>query len=141
MAHSRDAARRLSALFQNRQVIKRYRAEILGVPEEKQSVRKIDLPLDGKSAVTEFTVTAHSPASDTTTVDIRLITGRRHQLRRHFEMIGHPIMGDPLYGKGNKTSDGLKLTAVSIEFRCPFTVNKVVFTIPEGNEKKHNESI
>ena len=141
VAHSRDAARYLSALFQNRQVIKKYRAEILGAVGEKQSVIRIDVPLDGKPAVTEFAVTAYSPASDTTTVDIRLITGRRHQLRRHFEMIGHPIMGDPLYGKGNKTSNGLKLNAVSIEFRCPFTVNKVVFTIPEGNEKKHNESI
>jgi tRNA pseudouridine32 synthase/23S rRNA pseudouridine746 synthase len=133
VAHARDAARRLSALFQNRRVIKSYRAEVLGVLEGKQSVGRIDLPLDGKSALTEYTVTAHSPANGTTTVDIRLITGRRHQLRRHFDMIGHPIIGDPLYGRGNKNPDGLKLTAVSLEFRCPVTGKKVVFTNNEDN--------
>jgi len=141
VAHSRDAARRLSTLFQNRQVIKRYRAEVLGVPDGKPSSGKIDLPLDGKSALTEFTVTAQSPASGTSTVDIRPITGRHHQLRRHFEMIGHPIMGDPLYGKDNKNSDGLILTAVSLEFRCPFTGKNVVFIIPGDNEAKHDKGV
>jgi tRNA pseudouridine32 synthase/23S rRNA pseudouridine746 synthase len=131
VAHSRDTARRLSTLFQNRQVLKRYRAEVLGVPDGKQSSGKIDLPLDGKSALTEFTVTAQSPANGTSTIDIRLITGRRHQLRRHFEMIGHPIMGDPLYGKGNKNPDGLKLKAVSLEFRCPFKKKNAIFSVRE----------
>jgi tRNA pseudouridine32 synthase/23S rRNA pseudouridine746 synthase len=134
VAHSRNTARQLSILFQNRQIIKRYRAEVLGDPNGKQSVGRIDFPLDGKSALTEFTVTAHSPTDGTSTVDIRLITGRRHQLWRHFEMIGHPIMGDPLYGKGNKNPDGLKLTAISLEFRCPVTGERVIFANPEGSE-------
>lgn len=140
LAHQRDAARYLSALFQNRQVIKRYRAEVLGALDKKQPVNRIDLPLDGKPALTEFAVAAYSPASDTTTVDIRLITGRRHQLRRHFEMIGHPIIGDPLYGKGNKNPDGLKLTAVSIEFRCPLRKENTVFTICEEIGKPRSKT-
>ena len=141
VAHARETTRRLSVLFQNRRVIKRYRAEVLGVLDGKQSVSKIDLPLDGKSALTEYTVAAHSSANGTSTVDIRLITGRRHQLRRHFEMIGHPIMGDPLYGKGNKNPDGLKLSAVSLEFRCPVTGRNEVFTSAEGSEKRCNAEI
>lgn len=130
VAHSRAAARRFSELFRNRRVIKKYRAEVLGLPDGKRSVGRIDLPLDGKPALTEFTVQAYSNTNGTSTVEIKLITGRHHQLRRHFEMIGHPIIGDPLYGKGNKNPDGLRLTAISLEFRCPVTGEKVEFTKP-----------
>jgi tRNA pseudouridine32 synthase/23S rRNA pseudouridine746 synthase len=44
-------------------------------------------------------------------------------------MIGHPVMGDPKYGTGNKNKEGLKLTAVSLKFRCPFTNREVEFRI------------
>jgi tRNA pseudouridine32 synthase/23S rRNA pseudouridine746 synthase len=34
-------------------------------------------------------------------------------------MIGHPVMGDPRYGSGNKNRSGLALTAVGLAFECP----------------------
>jgi tRNA pseudouridine32 synthase/23S rRNA pseudouridine746 synthase len=129
VAHNKDAARRLSALFQNRKVIKKYQAEVLGILEENRLPEQIDWPLDGKPALTEYRVVAFSPDRTTTLVDIDLITGRRHQLRRHFELIGHPIVGDPLYGMGNKNPNGLKLAAVSLEFCCPFTKENVKFSV------------
>jgi tRNA pseudouridine32 synthase/23S rRNA pseudouridine746 synthase len=133
VAHSRDAARRFSALFRNRGVIKKYRAEILGTLAEHRSSGQIDWPLDGKPALTEYSVVKYSPDRTTTSVDIKLITGRRHQLRRHFDLIGHPIIGDPLYGMGNKNPNGLKLTAVSLEFYCPFSGRETKFSI----QKEH----
>ena len=129
VAHNRDAARRLSALFQNRKVIKKYQAEVLGILKENGLPDQIDWPLDGKPALTEYRVVAYSHDRTTTVVDINLITGRRHQLRRHFELIGHPIIGDPLYGRGNKNPNGLKLAAVSLEFCCPFTGKESIFSI------------
>jgi tRNA pseudouridine32 synthase/23S rRNA pseudouridine746 synthase len=54
-------------------------------------------------------------------------SGRKHQIRRHFDMIGHPVMGDPRYGKGNKNAEGLQLLATSLKFKCPFTHEKRVF--------------
>ena len=131
VAHSRAAARYLSALFGHRQVIKTYRAEVLGALDEYTAGGRIDFPLDGKPAITEFSVTAYSPADDTTALTVRPVTGRRHQLRRHFDMIGHPIIGDPLYGAGNKNPAGLKLTAVSLEFRYPGTKKNSVFAMRE----------
>ena len=120
LAHSREAAAGLSELFRHNRIIKKYRAEVLGNPGAGQKQGTIELPLDGKPAVTEFEVESYDPASNTATVNVIIKTGRLHQIRRHFEMTGFPVMGDPKYGKGNKNRDGLKLSAVSLGFRCPF---------------------
>ena len=79
---------------------------------------RIDLPLDGRAATT-----------DTSLVDVVMRTGRRHQLRRHFAMVGFPVMGDPRYGENNKNTDGLKLTAGGLEFTCPFSGRSMVFQL------------
>jgi len=47
-------------------------------------------------------------------------------------MIGHPVLGDPKYGKGNKNKDGLKLLAYALEFRDPFDRQKKTFQVPLG---------
>jgi tRNA pseudouridine32 synthase/23S rRNA pseudouridine746 synthase len=44
-------------------------------------------------------------------------------------MIGHPVMGDPKYGHGNKNADGMQLQAVSLAFRCPFTRRPLTFSV------------
>ena len=58
---------------------------------------------------------------------IVIATGRKHQIRRHFDMIGHPVMGDPRYWQNNKNSTGLQLIATGLEFQCPFEQFKLVF--------------
>jgi len=130
IAHDRFAAAALSALFQKNLITKRYRAEVVGDLGEKDPRGTIKLPLDGKSAMTEYQVLSYDPGRNTTAVDIVIRTGRLHQIRRHFEMIGHPVMGDPKYGKGNKNSEGMKLIAVSLRFKCPFTGKEVEFSLP-----------
>jgi len=106
-----DAAvhRALSARFARRQVEKRYVAEVEGVVD--RDAGRIDLPLRkdlqrryrhrvdpdrGKPAVTEYRVLARTAFSSR--VELRPITGRSHQIRVHLAAIGHPIVGDPLYG-------------------------------------------
>jgi tRNA pseudouridine32 synthase/23S rRNA pseudouridine746 synthase len=46
-------------------------------------------------------------------------------------MIGFPVIGDPKYGSGNKNTEGMKLSAVSLKFRCPFLNKEVEYRIPE----------
>jgi tRNA pseudouridine32 synthase/23S rRNA pseudouridine746 synthase len=58
-------------------------------------------------------------------------TGRYHQIRRHFNMISHPVIGDPKYDRGNKNIEGMKLSAVSINFSCPFINREVEFRMPD----------
>jgi tRNA pseudouridine32 synthase/23S rRNA pseudouridine746 synthase len=132
LAHDKTAAGRLSRLFQKQQIIKRYTARVLGNLAETHSGDKIDLELDGKSALTEVAVDHYDQKTHTSKVYIVIRTGRKHQVRRHFEMIGHPVMGDPRYGKGNKNKEGMQLAATALEFQCPFDKKKLVFEYASG---------
>jgi tRNA pseudouridine32 synthase / 23S rRNA pseudouridine746 synthase len=128
LAHSRKSAAWLSELFRKNLIEKKYRIEVLGNLAEKETKGVIELPLDGKTAVTEFKVESYNSEQNISTVDVTIRTGRMHQIRRHFEMIGFPVMGDPKYGKGNKNKEGMKLAAYSIGFRCPISREDVIFT-------------
>ncbi|MBA4369329.1 MAG: RNA pseudouridine synthase [Desulfobacterium sp.] len=127
IAHTSDAAKRMSTLFQNREVVKRYRAIVLGNLGFPDKVEKIEIPLDGKESITEYQIEGYDSVSNTSIVTIWIKTGRKHQIRRHFDIIGYPVMGDPKYGKGNKNDQGLQLRAISLAFRCPFQHKEMCF--------------
>ena len=130
IAHSSDAAARLSALFQKDLIIKKYRVEVLGNMAAIKVHGTIEFLLDNKKAVTEFTAESYDPETQTSVVSVIIRTGRGHQIRRHLDMAGFPVMGDPRYGKGNKNTEGMKLSAVSLRFRCPFQNKEVEFISP-----------
>jgi tRNA pseudouridine32 synthase/23S rRNA pseudouridine746 synthase len=119
VAHDGRAAARLSALFRKQRISKDYRVRVRG--KIAQARGEIDQSLDGKPALTRYTVEAYDPVSDVTTLEVNIATGRRHQIRRHFAAIGHGVLGDPRYGTGNKNRDGLQLEAMGLRFRCPFS--------------------
>ncbi len=132
----------LKNLFQTRDVQKTYLALVWGKMPEKSGV--IDKPIgikDGtikrtvhvknarmvREAVTEYKVKEYIKISKIgddnwlTLVEVMPKTGRTHQIRVHMAAIGHPIVGDSLYG-GKKSDLGLKrqfLHAESIEFAKP----------------------
>jgi tRNA pseudouridine32 synthase/23S rRNA pseudouridine746 synthase len=141
VAHDKGAAGKLSRLFQNRSIVKHYRAQVLGNLAEKKPEDTIRMPLDGKPAETGYTAGDYDPASNTTVVDVIIRTGRRHQIRRHFEMIGFPVMGDPRYGEGNKNNRGMKLAATALEFECPFSGKYRVYKINSLRSGPHNHPL
>lgn len=112
LAHSKAVAADLSRQFQTRQTVKRYKAIIHGQLDEKQT---IDLVLDGKDAVTHVTPVDHD--GDRTLTNVIIETGRKHQIRKHLSMVGHPVVGDRQYGSDDRT--GIRLAATSLEFVCP----------------------
>ncbi len=128
-AHDRTAASKLSQLFQKHRIRKIYQAELLGDLTRIGLNGSIDFPLEGKSAKTEYRFLSYKPEINTSMVEAAAQTGRYHQIRRHFNMIGFPIMGDTQYGKGNKNTSGLRLSAVAIRFECPFTGREVEFRL------------
>jgi tRNA pseudouridine32 synthase/23S rRNA pseudouridine746 synthase len=75
---------------------------------------------------------SYDSATDISVVDVVMQTGRKHQIRRHFALAGFPVMGDPAYGRNNRNSAGLKLTACGLEFNCPFTGQALKFELPAG---------
>lgn len=110
--------RQLSRAFAERQIAKRYEALVHGrltqAPMAADAIwSEIDLPLipdwpqrprskvdhaTGKPSRTRWRALQHDAASNTTRVSLEPVTGRTHQLRVHLQAIGHPIVGDALYG-------------------------------------------
>ncbi|MFA7347393.1 MAG: RNA pseudouridine synthase [Desulfurivibrionaceae bacterium] len=123
LAHTKTAAAKLSKLLQDNGIDKQYRVTGLGRLSPEEGV--IELPLDNKPALTRYILTAYDPASDTSVAEVTLKTGRLHQIRRHFALLGHPVLGDPRYGQGNKNSTGMELVAHRLVFRCPITRKEV----------------
>jgi 23S rRNA pseudouridine1911/1915/1917 synthase len=106
-AKTMEMHQKLVSLFQSRQIEKLYLAVCLGNPGNIT----IDAPLKrhpihrkemvtclegGKNAVSECTVIAQ--AGELSLVQVKIITGRTHQIRAHFKHINCPIIGDPVYG-------------------------------------------
>jgi tRNA pseudouridine32 synthase/23S rRNA pseudouridine746 synthase len=132
IAHEKKAAYRLSKLFKERRVKKYYQAEVLGNLFKLGTEGVIDDQLFGKSALTRYKVVRYSPDTDTSIVILTPETGRLHQIRRHLDQVGYPIMGDPRYGTGNKNTDGMKLCAVRLTFMCPFRNKKLDLRLEEN---------
>lgn len=132
VGHTKEAAAKLSALFQHNMVKKIYRVGVLGDIRQHANRGRIEHPLDSKDAVTDYEFVSYDPASNSSDLHVRIYTGRLHQIRRHFDMIGFPVIGDPKYGKGNKNKEGMRLVASCLEFRCPFTKKEVLFRSPSA---------
>lgn len=118
-AHSKSMASQLSALFRERKIHKTYRATVHGDLSDAKSPRRIDAPLDDKEAVTFVSFLERRNAGSASAVDVRIETGRKHQIRRHLADLGHPIIGDRLYGSGSEDGIDLQLRAIRLEFICP----------------------
>jgi tRNA pseudouridine32 synthase / 23S rRNA pseudouridine746 synthase len=123
VAHTSQAAGKLSKLFLCRAIIKRYHTEAFGLVKPDQGT--IETPLDKKPALTRYTVLSYDPDANISTLLVEIETGRLHQIRRHLASIGHPVMGDPRYGNGNKDGKPMRLIACALEFQCPFTGHEV----------------
>lgn len=120
---------RLDALGVNAQLSKHYLAVVSGqLPE----TGRIDAPLAkaadgihrevnpaGQSAITDYQVVAQGEKA--ALVRVHLLTGRTHQIRAHFSHIGHPVVGDALYGGQLGQFQTQLLQASELEFRDPFT--------------------
>jgi tRNA pseudouridine32 synthase/23S rRNA pseudouridine746 synthase len=130
-ARGTEMQRRLSLMFQERQVEKRYVAMVAGKLEPEtgevslpiaadwpnRPLRKIDAET-GKPSLTQYrTVNIDGAASR---VELEPVTGRTHQLRVHMAAIGHPILGDALYGNASSASR-LLLHATTLGLSHPLT--------------------
>ena len=136
VARCLDSLRRCSALFAARRVNKLYEAEVEGQLHGRGRIDSRLARLDrdpprygdhpqGRPSTTLWRVRARQ--EDSTKLWLRPLTGRSHQLRAHLAGIGHPILGDPIYGEGSMPP--LRLHARALGFQHPFTGRRLrVFT-------------
>lgn len=98
------------------------------IPGEKM---RMQVDSDGKSAETIYEVLKSWDGYSLVRCNIR--TGRTHQIRVHMAWLGHPLLGDVLYGDGkNLLFDGLALHAWKAEFTQPFSKEKIrIQVLPE----------
>ena len=112
-----EAARALGAAFESGQIRKRYLALVRGWPAESGEIdqplaRDPELPSAGQPRLPALTryrrLACHEwpfpdgrhATSRYALVEVEPLTGRRHQIRRHFKHIAHPLVGDSTHGKG-----------------------------------------
>jgi 23S rRNA pseudouridine1911/1915/1917 synthase len=125
----------LKSLFKERKIKKTYEALVFGVPKKEHDIidapigiksgtlkRSIHVPKMAKEAVTEYRVIKKYRIGESeqtfALLEVKPQTGRTHQIRVHLASMGHPIVGDRLYGKKNQPpfATRLMLHALSIEF-------------------------
>lgn len=124
----------LSAQIKNREVKKIYYALVRGiVPENEATInmpigrsnkdrKKMAVVKDGKEAITHFKVLERFK-NKYTLLEVKIDTGRTHQIRVHLSQIGFPVIGDEIYSNG-KNEFGVKgqlLHAKSLNFKHPTT--------------------
>lgn len=135
-AAHRDLARQLSERTMHRS----YRAIVVGVVAEPAARieaavgrdpkhrQRMAVVAGGRQAVTEFT--RLEVAAEHSLLDVRLQTGRTHQVRVHLAYIRHPLLGDPVYGRRSPLIGRPALHAAVIEFRHPQTGKRLQFQSP-----------
>ena len=135
MARTAAAQRALSRAFAERCVRKRYVAVVAGKPEAPAGAwGQIDLPIAadwprrplrivdaerGRPSSTRWRVLGFDAAAGGTRLELEPLTGRTHQLRVHLHALGHPILGDALYGDTLARSPRLLLHASELGFTHP----------------------
>lgn len=130
LAHNRNAAMLLSKLFQEDKIEKRYFAEVSGHPEVPEKGLLLTSELDKKPACTEILSAYPGKTKKNCILDIRLHTGRLHQIRRHLADLGYPVIGDPKYGEQQRGYYELHLCAWKISFLSPFTQEITSYQAP-----------
>lgn len=144
LAKTEEVQKFLKRQFQDRKVHKTYYAIVSGRPKLDEA--RIDLPMardikrpttfrvdpNGKEAETFYKVLKSDDKHSL--VELRPTSGRTHQLRVHMKYLGHPILGDPVYGE--EKADRLYLHAGSLEITLPGGVRKV-FESPLPKEFKN----
>lgn len=152
-AKNQAAAGRLARQRELGQFKKEYLALVHGVPEQRTgsirtgiagipgSLMKMMVTETGKHAVTHYAV--QETFGCFSAVRVTLETGRTHQIRVHMTSIGHPLLGDRIYGAECRGMERAALHAYRVKLMQPFSGEEIRIKaeIPEDMRKKMEQSV
>lgn len=129
-AYTHHAAGSFSQLWQKNQVEKFYKVEVVGnIKKHFPDGGEVHFKIDGKDAHSSFSIIEQN--EHTAILLVQIHTGRLHQIRRHFEELGYPVLGDPKYGVGNKNSLGMRLMSYQLKFTDPLSRKVINFELSD----------
>ena len=145
----------LSEQIKNHEIKKIYIALVRGIVKEKEGTinmpigrstrdrKKMAVTKNGKEAITHFKVLERFPEHNCSLLEIKIETGRTHQIRVHLSQIGYPIIGDEVYSNG-KNEWGIKgqcLHAKRLQFKHPISQKEMDLeaSFPQYLEKLINQ--
>lgn len=129
-AYTHHAAGAFSQLWQKSQVEKYYKVEVVGqIKNQYPTGGDIHFQIDGRDAHSSFKIIEQKEFTAILLVQIH--TGRLHQIRRHFDELGYPVLGDPKYGTTNKNSEGIRLMSYQLKFTDPLSKKPVNFELSD----------
>ena len=97
-----------------------------GIARDPANRQRMAVVQEGREAITRYRVVAHH--DDCSLVEVKLVTGRTHQIRVHFASLAHPVVGDRTYGRGPHEIARQFLHAATLGFRHPESGRYVEFT-------------
>jgi len=128
IAHQKKIAAYFSNLFQHRDIEKKYQAIVEG---QLSDDLKLDSDIETKPALSYVKPIRYNAETKQSLVEITIETGRKHQIRRHLSEAGFPIVGDRLYGHGDKDSSDLCLASCYLSFVSPIDFVTKSYGLPE----------
>jgi tRNA pseudouridine32 synthase/23S rRNA pseudouridine746 synthase len=138
VAHTKKAARALSTMFEQHALEKTYRIITHGDHSLRPQPDKLITDVNGKNASSTFTHLEYDQKNDLSLVQVKIDSGRKHQIRIHAASIDMPVLGDRLHGRAvvenydkNKEDVDLQLCAVSLNFNCPLSGEKRELVLPK----------
>lgn len=125
----------MDRMIEEKTIVRTYQAEVQGnirsesgtisenIGKDRHHANRRVVSASGQHAVTHFEVIQRYKG--TCIVNLVLETGRTHQIRVHLEYIGHPIVGDTLYGARETKEGTYQLHAIQLEFDHPFLNERI----------------
>jgi len=144
VARNDQAHRELARQLQQRIMTRRYRAIVVGevadqaarieaaIARDPKNRQRMAVVAGGREAITEFR--RLKVASGHSLLAVTLGTGRTHQIRVHLAYIGHPVLGDPIYGRRSPLIARPALHAEALTLRHPRTGKLITWESPPPDD-------
>jgi len=139
IAHTKKTAQYFSRIFEKHDLEKHYLVLLHGDHSLRVQPDIINTDVNGKSALSTFNCIDVDSTHNVSLVDVKIDSGRKHQIRIHSASIDMPVVGDRLHGiEQDKLEDktgffslDLQLCAYSLTFTCPVSGALKTLTLPE----------